>query len=326
MLLGERGAGKTSCLRRLAYELRSQRQHRVEFVDGALVRTPEALLQLITERLVGPERVRVLPDDSLTGLAQRWGGRWEARPSEAAKMLEHLDRLRDELRPDEWTEPDKDAEGPLWDASARTVVLLDAPAPGAAHTLFGRLRDELWTLPLIWVVATGLDDRGTIMKPPADAFFDETVLLRALTDLEAEDLLCRRLGDAAARLPAGVVAAAAREANGSPRSLVAAARRRLQSPQPTADLDARAAARDRAAAALADLGRPAAMLVAELDARGGSATASDAGLLDALGWSRPRAVQVLRQLEDAGLVTTSLERSSGAGRPRKAFHLVDELR
>lgn len=68
------------------------------------------------------------------------------------------------------------------------------------------------------------------------------------------------------------------------------------------------------------------MLVAELRARGGAASASDEGVLDSLGWSRPRMVQVLRQLERAGLVESSTRNGAGAGRPRKVYRLLAAIR
>jgi predicted ArsR family transcriptional regulator len=71
------------------------------------------------------------------------------------------------------------------------------------------------------------------------------------------------------------------------------------------------------------LGRPAEMVVAELEASG-PLSASDERLLRRLGWTRERAVQVLKQLEGAGLVTTSLQKGP-SGRPRKLYGLTDPM-
>jgi hypothetical protein len=60
------------------------------------------------------------------------------------------------------------------------------------------------------------------------------------------------------------------------------------------------------------------MLFAELLAMG-SASPSDAGLLDRVGWSRPRANQVLRELEREGLAVAQNELINGAGKPRRVY-------
>jgi DNA-binding MarR family transcriptional regulator len=68
---------------------------------------------------------------------------------------------------------------------------------------------------------------------------------------------------------------------------------------------------------LAELGRSAFMLMAELESLG-PASASDKQLLQRLGWTRSRAVQVFRQLEEAGLVTSETVKGD-SGRPRKVY-------
>jgi DNA-binding MarR family transcriptional regulator len=53
----------------------------------------------------------------------------------------------------------------------------------------------------------------------------------------------------------------------------------------------------------------------------GPASASDERMLSELGWSRSRATQVLRELEQAGLVKPSSERND-SGR-RKVYALLE---
>ena len=72
-----------------------------------------------------------------------------------------------------------------------------------------------------------------------------------------------------------------------------------------------------------DLGRPAGRLADEL-ARNGPAGPSDPDLLRRLGWSRPRAYQVFEQLERAGHVEMSAERTGQPGRPRNTYQLREE--
>ena len=62
------------------------------------------------------------------------------------------------------------------------------------------------------------------------------------------------------------------------------------------------------------------MLAAELEALGW-ASASDERLLDRIGWTRPRVVQVIAELESRGLVDMR-EENTGRGRPRKLYRLT----
>jgi predicted ArsR family transcriptional regulator len=74
------------------------------------------------------------------------------------------------------------------------------------------------------------------------------------------------------------------------------------------------------AEALENVSRPARMLAQELEAIGWAA-ASDERLLDRLGWTRTRVIQVIGELRDEGLVQMREERR-GRGRPRKLFRVV----
>lgn len=193
----------------------------------------------------------------------------------------------------------------------RRAILLDEPAPEVAQTLFGRLRDEVWQLPFTWIVATSERDAGSYREPPVDAFFDRVIVLSPLSREAQSALLSARAGDQGRRL--------ARKLNeGNPRRLLGMARSVLQEGTAPGDLSAAQAQRE---AAAAGLGRPAAMLLAELEALG-AASASDPALLERLGWTRTRAVQVFGQLQAAGLISAS-EVKGAAGRPRKVFRPAD---
>ena len=61
------------------------------------------------------------------------------------------------------------------------------------------------------------------------------------------------------------------------------------------------------------------MLAQELESLGWS-SASDERLLARMGWTRPRVIQVMAELEDRGLVDMR-EESTGRGRPRKLYRL-----
>jgi len=76
--------------------------------------------------------------------------------------------------------------------------------------------------------------------------------------------------------------------------------------------------RSRLLTAASDLGRPTGMLMAELLDRG-QASPSDADLQAALGVTRSRLTQILRELLDHQLVTVASEQPDGPGRPKAVY-------
>ncbi len=275
LVLGARGSGKTSFLRALAYVLRREGVP-AAFVEGGTSTDARALVELISRR-VG----EVSP-------APTGGG-----GTDDGSLLEAVRALHSVSHPDR-----------------RVVVLMDGlPSAADAHSLFGRLRDELWRLPFTWVVATDADDRAALLTPPADAFFELVIELRPLaTPQQAELLRKRGIADSTTLADQG---------NGNPRDLLALARLVATDGSSPAVV---AGAELKRRAEAQRLGRPAEMVVAELEASG-PLSASDERLLRRLGWTRERAVQVLKQLEAAGLVTTSLQKGP-SGRPRKLYGLA----
>jgi len=274
LVLGPRGAGKTSFLRALAYGLRREGVPS-SFVEGGTSTDAGALVELISRRV-----------GEVSGRTPGSPGAKDAPLLEAVRGLHFV------------ADPER-----------RMVVLMDGlPSADDAHSLFGRLRDELWRLPFTWVVATDDDDRAALLTPPADAFFELVIELRPLAISQQQELLRKRgIGDAVAL---------AEQGTGNPRELLALARLVATDGSSPAAL-ARARLKRRAEARR--LGRPAEMVVAELEASG-PLSASDERLLGRLGWTRERAVQVLKQLEAARLVTTSLQKGP-SGRPRKLYGL-----
>jgi energy-coupling factor transporter ATP-binding protein EcfA2 len=292
LVVGERGSGKTTLLRQLALDLR-ERQTPAVFVDGKLATDAYSFLELIRYQLGrAPNLLETVRD--------RYAQAFQPRPSlgQSAMVLELIDSLRD----------------PTGD-QPRTVLLVDGvPSTDEAHTLFGRLRDELWQLPFTWIVAADERDRAALLRPPADAFFDRLIALSPLTEDEQVRLLRKRVSvhDEEALQPM------LEASEGNPRRLLALARDALEGGTVVADVLAARAAREQLASRL---GRPASMLLSELEARG-AASASDEDLLRSLGWTRTRAVQVFAELEDAGLVTSETEKGP-TGRPRKVYRPQD---
>lgn len=201
-----------------------------------------------------------------------------------------------------------------------TIVLVDDIDPDIAQDAFGRHRDELWQLPITWVVTGATNVRSRLLAPPADAFFDNVVELGELSEQAALELLLARAdaarpGEEAARRVRVAAAVIAREtAPRTPRALLAGARNLLLSDEHGA-LSVHATTALQAAAASA--GRPAAMLFTELLDRG-PVSASDNDLQQSLGWTRSRIVQVLKELEARNLVVATTA-SQGRGRPRTLY-------
>lgn len=302
LVTGARGSGRSSFLRHVAYQQRTRQPDRpVVFVDAGLGEETADVLALVAERLAGPESTR----EHSWNRQSVFSGRIVQHPSEAGRLLTHLDRMRAHLE-------EEDPEGQAFFTLPGLVCLDNLPA-SQAHQLFGRLRDELWSVPLLWIVGADEDHTAAFLEPPADAFFEHRVNLPPLAADDARQLLARRLPDA----PLHVVEALAQShAPATPRQLLAAARRATSNEHSTAVVI------DASTRAAHVLGRPAAMLVAEMQSRDSGVSASDEELLRRLGWTRARAAQVLRQLEGAGLVRSSLAPRSGPGRPRKVYELV----
>ena len=230
------------------------------------------------------------------------------------------------------------------------VLVVEDVLAAAGSAVFGALRDELWELDARWLVTTSTAQVGGWVRPPAEVFFETRVDLGPLSEQDAAELLRRRIepGDLGGEAsPAELIAAvpqnaadpaadtvtdpaadavtqtvidtvtdAARE---TPRRLLELARELgAGSTVGGARLNALAGLEARAAA-VAQLTRPARMLAQELEASGWS-SASDERLLARVGWTRPRVIQVMAELEDRGLVDMR-EESTGRGRPRKLYRL-----
>lgn len=324
IVFGDRGSGKTTLLRRLAVDLEKRGFAHVFHVDAAATPDPQAMVRRIREELVGPEFRTV---NSLTIAMERAIGKSEWRWTPAGEMLRELEKLHDDLTEPE-SKPGMGDAGLLHETGSRAVVILDGPTGQAAHTVFGRLRDEVWELPIVWVVAANRSARATILEPPADAFFEVRVDLKPMTPVEAEELIRVRIGPSREYQNAAIERLV-ELTDRQPRALVSALRVHHESLLTGNDsqLDDAEVARAEIAEKIAGLGAPASMLVEELRARGGAASASDSEMLASLGWTRERAVQVLRKLEGAGLVTTTSQSGDGrAGRPRKVYELVEEAK
>jgi DNA-binding transcriptional ArsR family regulator len=291
LVIGERGSGKTSLLQHLLYRSREDASWpRTVYLDASIARSALDVVDLLREQLGVPPHF----GENIAASLQPFARPGAAGARDATVLLQRIAPLRD-----------VDASVVLTDG------LLDADV---AKTLFGRLRDELWRLPLTWVVTATPDQRAQFLAPPADAFFETVVAMRALNEAEQRDVLRRRLGDESRLLTALV-----HEAGARPRDLLAAAREVLIGGRAPEDVLEGHAARELRAASL---GRSASMTYAELRSLGRPVAASDEELLQRLGVTRERASQVLKELEHAHLVE-SFTQPAERGRPRKLYRLVD---
>src|SRR5205809_7794416 len=156
LVLGERGAGKTSLLHQLERQL-AEGATASRFVEASGARTVLELVDLVHQAVHGRRRNQT---DRLLA------------------SLEDSDGIAEDVR--RLAPPDGE----------RLVVLVDGIAlPDVVHQLFGRLRDEVWELPLTWVVAGNRAERTRYLEPPADSFFDAVIELGDLDEDQAADLL-----------------------------------------------------------------------------------------------------------------------------------------
>jgi DNA-binding transcriptional ArsR family regulator len=288
LIYGGRGVGKTSLLRQMQFNFRS-RQERVVFVDASVVAELEELVARIRNEVIG---VPMPIEASFGTLAATFDK--QVPLASASRQLSGVLREIGEAEP--------------------TTILVDASASAAAvYGLFGRMRDVLWQQDHHWVVAIEDADRATVLKPPADSFFDITVELRPWQIDRLLALLNRRV-DPDESLAQLVVASSA-QADGNPRKALRALSDALVNERdPTTTFREEA----RLLEAAGELGRPAGMVMAELLDRG-QASPSDADLLATLGVTRARLMQILRDLREHRLVTVESERPDGPGRPRVIY-------
>jgi hypothetical protein len=194
------------------------------------------------------------------------------------------------------------------------AVLLDGPMdPKISFDLFGRWRDELYSLPLNWVVLAHQERLAEYVTPPADVFFDAIVLLDGFDEAGALELLRRRH---VLSLPDEVAQSIARHFDGTPRHLIRLARGAL-----TADPDEVARRAEQLAEATGALSRGAQRLLADMQGRG-PITATDPGLLRRLGVTDRQMRRNLSELEAAGLAEQLHSSSSGQGRPPATYRLT----
>jgi energy-coupling factor transporter ATP-binding protein EcfA2 len=292
LLLGDAGSGKTSLLHHLEYELQHA-EEQVVYLDG---RRSVGLDDLLDElrRRVGVTRPTTQRAFDVFATIGMFSGQEPVTPSPAAERT--LDALRSSMP-----------------ANKRWIVLVDSPDRDMAHTLFGRLRDLVWQLPISWIVAADSASADAFRRPPADAFFDLLERIGTLEDSTAREMLVRR----------GVATSTAEEllapGTTTPRALMDRARRSMLEPVTPDELHRGELEFQRR---LGEVSRAAAMLATEMRDKG-ALSASDEDLQRRMGWTRPRLTQVLKELEAKGLARATEAAGGRAGRPRRLYDIVE---
>jgi hypothetical protein len=280
LVIGPTGSGKTTLARAVAARVPAP----VAWVNGSLAEDGFDLLKLagsaLREAGVG---AREAPRKPLTRLHETTTG--------AMRMLVALNDLpRD----------------------PPAVVIVDgATDDEAVYDVFGRMRDQLWSLSHTWVLLTTTARSGAARAAPADAFWSAVVEVDEMGPEELKELLDRGLAEEERQLVAAHPRQLLRD---TPRNAVAFVHAVLEG---TAEATERTQEQQELQVAAA--GRSESMALAELQALGRPATAGDPELLARLGWSRPYAARVLARLETAGLVKALRGPTSGQGRPPKLY-------
>ncbi len=309
IVLAERGAGVTSLMR----------QYQAWFEEwGAELRVPARCY------LVNGDRAANL-EELVDAISVTIAGRWTSSPiSDSQKTYtDYRDRYLKTLTEGGYSDPIIE----LWDLSnaafqetqgAGAVIVLDnMHKPELVHRLFGRHRDELWEMPVQWIVCGRISQRGEYLEPPADAFFDTELIMSPLDGASSRELLERRLA-ATRSARSGVLERIRAEmeeiierGGGNPRRLLEETRMvALRDSEETKAVK-------RLVEVAAQLGSTEMNALRHLLSQG-ARSASDKELHESLGVTRARATQVLNRLEAWGIVHSFVDRS-GIGRPRKLY-------
>jgi hypothetical protein len=276
LIVGEPGSGKTSLLYNVRGNAHRGSAPKAILVDARLAGDARDLIDLVLEEAV---------DDGWIEAARR------PDRDDPFALASQVRRLRD--------------------APDGSMILLDGPDAEQAATLFGRLRDELWQLPVWFTVTVNPTTYTSVLsQPPANAFFDVIIELEALEPNIAVKMLRLRKhrGQLAEEIAKPTQAM-------QPRAVLLSAE---AGPGARYDAELQHELLTRAERAA---GRAGAALVTEIWNRG-AVSASDADLQRSLGVSRARLTQLLTLLANDGALVSSSQATSGAiGRPRTLYDI-----
>jgi hypothetical protein len=155
LVVGERGSGKTTLVRRVIADS-PDRDFRL--VEAGPILSTQDLIRLVGRALGqdGADEQAELADDPI-GLVE---------------ALSRLPRLPGAILV---------IDGPL--------------DSDVAYSFFGRLRDQVWNLPNTWIVTATPDEAGALRTPPADAFWSMLLEVGNMNASEIDALLERGLDE-----------------------------------------------------------------------------------------------------------------------------------
>ncbi len=180
------------------------------------------------------------------------------------------------------------------------VFLIDnfSEVPDLFRRAFGGLRDYLWSLGIRFVVTADLSVKETLMAPPVGSFFETTIVLSNFTQEDSvKALALRGLEDR------GLVHDIHEATRGNPLLSMMVARRVVLGELDADELRSKVAER---AGLLQSLSSPEREVMLYIDQKG-PASASDKRFQSKMRVGRSRLVQILQDLETAGIVIPKRE-------------------
>lgn len=287
-VVGDAGTGKTTLVRRVLGDVPNQQ--RIVWVDGRGLAVNETVDRIAESFGWIRDRYRLEPKAG-TGIVEAIMDRVPIEPDPDRICTDDFPFLANVI-----------ADAPkmldVGEFDSPWVCVLDTLPARAIEVLFGTHRERLWDLPVQWVLIS----RTNPLPAAAELFFEVKLPLAELPKELAKRLVALRLNVTKPiadldtdRLVTTIVS----QVSHRPRELVAAARDAVI--QDAGEAEEQFKRYGELTVRASGLGRGHAMLMSELIAVGG-AHASDRELQQRLGYSRPRIVNLLSQLHEAGLV------------------------
>ena len=199
------------------------------------------------------------------------------------------------------------------------MLVVDDVTPTLGRSLFGSLRDELWTIDAGWMVTCLTSDVDVLLLPPVDTFFETVVETGEMSSQACVEMARRRLGtddQVPALLSDADLQVLTEAARHRPRRLLDLVRSAVVDGESVTAL----VARGRVDSRLETLTPGGLSLFYEVETAGALGP-SDPSVQARSGLSRPRLVQLFHELRDAGLVDEVTAPSDGPGRPRVLYRL-----